>query len=207
LSIDASNNHKPHMKQLTVLFSSILLTAAITNGQNLLLNGDFETAGPAGWYNWTAGGGVAYNNNSQGNSTYYVNAWGGTWGNSSGWFQNVPVTAGLTYSLKVDSATENWWNPEGKIGLQFKDAGGNNLQNYELVVANYANSLPWTTYTLTETAPANATSVNIDLKFYGGGSVMFDNAYLTLVPEPGTLSLAAAGALLLWAQSRRNRRP
>ena len=118
----------------------------------------------------------------------------------------MPVTAELTYSLKVDSATEGWWNPEGKIGLQFKDAGGNNLQNYELVVANYANSLPWTTYTLTGTAPANAASVNIDLKFYGGGSVMFDNAYLTLVPEPGTLSLAAAGAVLLWAQSRRNRR-
>lgn len=194
------------MKKLAILLSTVCLSASVVSGENLLLNGDFETAGPTGWSSWTSGGSVSYNNNSQGNSTYYVNAWGGTWGNSAGWFQNVAVTEGVTYALKVDSATENWWSPEGKIGLQFKDASGNNLENYELVVANYANSLPWTTYSLTETAPANAASVNIDLKFYGGGSVMFDNAYFSAVPEPGTVTLATIGVVLLWAHSRRHRR-
>ena len=125
---------------LALLGAVLLFASPGARGQNILYNGDFEKAGPAGWYNWTAGGGVEYKYNSWNNSTHYVIAWGGTWGNSAGWYQNVSAVAGATYTLSVDSATESWWNPEGKIGLQFKDAGGNNLQNFELVVANYANS-------------------------------------------------------------------
>ena len=124
------------MKKLTILFSAIFLTAAIINGQNLLLNGDFESAasGLAGTIG-PPGGGVAYSNNRTVRRnlrcSYYVAGGGMKFVAGGGWFfQNVSVTAGLTYQLIVLTGATHWWIPYGKIRLQFKDAGGNNLQNY-----------------------------------------------------------------------------
>ncbi len=184
------------------------------NAQNLVLNGNFSagTTGPDNWSSWSANGGgdpnnqwPEWKNDAASIDGYYVQAGGGDWGDSAGWYQTVSVTEGVSYDLKVDSATVNWWSPEGKIGLVFKDASNNQLSNPTLVVANFQANLPWTTYTLSAVAPPNATQANIDLKFWGGGVVLFDNVSLTVVPEPGVAGLLTLGsALLIGIRSRRN---
>jgi hypothetical protein len=204
------------MKKIVVLLAAVSLTFVSVNAQNLLLNGDFNTdidatPGPDSWNSWTynVGGGAnwtSYNNDAAGLGSSYVNAGGGDWGDQAGWYQTVSAVAGITYTLSVDSATENWWNPEGKIAILFKDAGGNTLADNQLVVANFQANLPWATYTISAVAPANTAQINVDLKFYGGGTVMFDNASLTVVPEPSMIGLLVLGSTLLVGRGLRSRR-
>ena len=121
--------------------------------------------------------------------------------------------------LTADSGARAWWRPEGEMRLIFLDASNNVLaQNTQVTVdpnswTAYDQGQAWSLFSLTATAPANTTQAKVEFVMnggqvaaWGGGTVWFDNASLTAVPEPGTLALAAAGAMLLLAHNRKARR-
>jgi hypothetical protein len=71
---------------------------------------------------------------------------------------------------------------------------------------NYDIAHPWASYSETATAPVGTTQIKVEFAEPNGtGSVWFENAVLSVVPEPGILSLAAAGTALLLALNRRTR--
>jgi hypothetical protein len=220
------------MKRITIFFAITCVAASTASTQNLLVNGDFNTpysAGPnpapAPWSTWTwpDWNGAWANQQIDGSafdtSPYMaVGNWNGS-GYSVGLFQTVGATAGLSYNLSVESGAQNWWRPEGEMRLIFLDSGNNVLAQNTLVTVDpnawtaYDQGQAWGLFSLTGTAPDNTTQAKVEFVMnggqvgaWGGGTVWFDNAVLTMVPEPGTLALAAVGATLLWAQRRRNRR-
>ena len=108
-------------------------------------------------------------------------ACGGAGSAGGGVYQIVPGTAGNDYTLSVDAGAQAWWT--GK---------------------------PWANHSLSMVSPAGTTQVKVEFAMNGndGGSVWFDNAVLTVVPEPSTLALVAGSlvALLGYRSRRGNRR-
>jgi hypothetical protein len=220
------------MKRIAVFFAIACLALGGAYAQNLLLNGDFNTPNNAGpnpapapwstwtWPDWTGAWANQQNDGSSFNGSPYmaVGNWNGG-GYSTGLYQAVAAMAGASYTLSVESGAQNWWRPEGEMRLIFLDAGNNVLAQNVLVTvdphawAGFDQGQAWSQFSLTATAPENTTQAKIEFVMnggqvaaMGGGSVWFDNASLTLVPEPGTLTLAAVGAALLWARSRKTQR-
>ena len=211
------------MNAAKILFCVACLAAGIANAQNLLLNGDFNSpasgAWPDNWSGWSWGGGWANHENNGPvtyDGSYYIVAGGMNYdAGGGGFFQTVSGTAGLDYRLSVLSGADTWWLPYGEMRLFFLDSSNTQLGptviqptvDPAVYGQNYDIPHPWAPYSVTATAPAGTTQIKVEFaEPHGTGSVWFENAYLTVIPEPGTLTLAAAAAALLWAHSRRNRR-
>jgi hypothetical protein len=202
-------------RAFAVCLAAIGLTASLAHA-NLLVNGDFNNPNsvlaPTDWSLWSYGGGWAnHQNNTSGpldgvDGSYYMADGGGS-GAGGGENQIVPGTAGSTYTLTVDSGAQAWWLPYGEMRIFFLDAGSNQLaESFQPTVdpavygQNYDIPHPWSTYTLTAVAPANTTQVKVEFAEPNGtGSVWFDNAVLTVVPEPSALALVVGGLLPLLA--------
>jgi hypothetical protein len=137
-------------------------------------------------------------------------------GDASGVYQTVSATAGLTYDLTVESGAQNWWWPDGNMTLFFLDASSDILSQKALDVTTgitgFGQGLPWQSYNLSATAPAGTTQVKVEFAANyntstgGGGTVFFDNADLTVVPEPSTLAVLAVGSLAVFGWRRSFRR-
>ncbi|HUJ10006.1 MAG TPA: PEP-CTERM sorting domain-containing protein [Verrucomicrobiae bacterium] len=209
------------MKNTLAVYLMVMgLTASLANAQNLLSNGDFNdpnsTAAPADWNLWNYGGGWAnHQNNTSGpldgvDGTYYMADGGGS-DAGGGEYQIVSGAPGWTYTLTVDSGAQAWWLPYGEMRMFFLDASSNQLaeaftptvdpadygQNYDIPHA-------WSNYTLTAVAPANTALVKVELAEPNGtGTVWFDNAVLTAVPEPSTVGLVMGGLLFVGVWIRR----
>jgi hypothetical protein len=211
------------MKRIALLLSAVCLTATLTNA-NLLSNGNFNdpnsTAAPTDWLTWSYNGGWAnHQDNTDGtidgvDGTFYM-ACGGFDSAGGGVYQIVPGTAGLAYTLTVDSGAQAWWLPYGEMRIFFLDSGDNQLDQSIMPTVdpavygqNYDIPHPWMNYTLTAVAPANTAQVKVEFAEPNGtGTVWFDNAVLTAVPEPSAVGLVASGlALLLGSQLRRRTR-
>jgi hypothetical protein len=203
-----------NMKAIITLLSSAYLVVASAEAQNLLINGDFNSpnsaAAPDSWSLWPYGGGWA-NHQSDGHSfdgSFYMAVGGGNSGSSGGGlFQNVSATAGNSYTLSVESGVDAWWWPQGEMRLFFLDASNNTLADNRLdvttAISGYDTGLPWTLYTLTATAPLGTTQAKIEFASQSGtGTVWFDNAMFTAVPEPGALALLAVGSAFLFRRTR-----
>jgi hypothetical protein len=212
-----------HMKKIAVLCSICCLAAVSVSAQNLLLNGNFNSpasgAWPDNWNGWSWGSGWANHENNGGvtyDGSYYIVAGAmNSGGGGGGFFQTVSGAEGLTYQASVLSGADAWWLPYGEMRLFFLDSGGAQIGptfiqptvDPAVYGQNYDIAHPWAPYSVTATAPAGTAQVKVEFAEPSGqGSVWFENASLTVVPEPGTVSLAAAGAALLWACSRRSRR-
>jgi hypothetical protein len=220
------------MRRIVVLLSTVCLAAGAANAQNLLLNGDFNSpasgAWPDNWSQWSWGTGWANHENNAGvsyDSSYYLvaGASGGS-GGGGGFFQTVSATAGTEYNLTVLSGADAWWLPTGTMTMFFLDSSavqlGTATRNtvdpavygplWPVTPENpngaYDKPHPWESYSLTATAPAGTTDVKVEFSAnWATGSIWFENASLTVVPEPGTVALLALGsALLLGYRSRRN---
>ena len=217
------------MKTLTGFLLAFALTASIAYSQNLLLNGNFNSpnslSAPDNWSIWSYNGGYAnheeltttLNQNGHNNTGIYDGSYqmtigqNGT-GGGAGVFQIVSATAGLAYDLTVDAGAQAWWLPTGQIRLFFLDSSNNQLG---LTQINTTDSIQPSTYDvgvvyqhwsiLDVVAPAGTTQAKVEFAGYGGGSTWFDNAVLTVVPEPSTLGLAACGAALLLSRHHRFR--
>jgi len=207
------------MKRVALFVSVVCLTTSLANA-NLLSNGDFNdpnsTAAPTDWSTWSYGGGWA---NHQTNTppspiadgvdgTWYM-ACGGAGNAGGGVYQIVPGAAGLTYTLSVDAGAQAWWRPQGEMRLFFLDAASVVLSSTNPIIvwpATYDTGLPWANYTMSALAPSGTSQVKVEFAMNGneGGTVWFDNAVLTAVPEPSTVGLVAGSlALLLGSQLRR----
>jgi hypothetical protein len=210
------------MKRIALWLSALCLTTSLTSA-NLLINGDFNDpnsiAAPASWSTWYYGGGWANHQTNTAPSlvadgvdgTWYM-ACGGAGSAGGGLYQVVPGTAGLTYTLSVDAGAQAWWRPQGEMRLFFLDAGNNVLASTNPVIvapANYDTGKPWANYSMSILAPAGTTQVKTEFAMNGqeGGTVWFDNAVLTAIPEPSTVVLAIGGLAILGSHLvRRNRR-
>ena len=211
------------MKTTIALISGICLAVNLANAQNLLLNGDFNSpngvAAPDDWNLWTYGGGWAnHQDNTSGpldgvDGSYYM-ADGGSSSAGGGENQTVAGTAGLTYQLTVYSGAQAWWLPYGEMRIFFLDAGNNQLsESVQPTVdpavygENYDIAHPWSSYTLTAQAPAATAFVEVEFAEPNGtGTVWFDNAVLTVVPEPSSLAMLATGSVALLGFRRSFRR-
>ena len=151
-----------------------------------------------------------------GNGTYLLNAGGMSWGGGGGAWQTVSATAGMQYTLTVDSGADAWWQPNGYMSMAWLDGSGATIATASRTTVDpavYGGTTdiphPMLNYSLDGIAPEG--TVEVKVEFSGnnlwGGSVTFDNAWLTVseVPEPSAAALAALGsALLLGYRSRRN---
>jgi hypothetical protein len=171
---------------------------------NLLVNGNFNSVAngtPAGWSvwswpNWTnAWVGSQNDANSIDGSPYVaVGNWNG--GNySEGLYQIATASAGVTYRLAVDSGAQAWWRPEGEMRLSFLDSNSVLLACSRRVTVNpnawtnWDQGQGWSNFTLYATAPGNTTQAKVEFFMnggtvgaWGGGTMWFDNASLTVFP-------------------------
>jgi hypothetical protein len=207
----------------TTLLLMVALAAGGASAQNLLLNGDFNSpasgAWPDSWQGWSWGSGWANHENNVSVSydgSYYLVAGAINYDEGGGgFFQTVAALPGVTYQLSVLSGADAWWQPYGEMRLFFLDAGDAQLGATVVQPTvnppdyGYVNDIahPWATYSVAAIAPAGTTQVKVEFaEPHGTGSVWFENAMLTVIPEPGTLSLVVAGMGLLWVNRRRARR-
>jgi len=198
-----------------------VLLAADSAHANLLYNGNFNTpaggAPPTGWTPWSWGTGWANHENNAGvtydGSYYLVTGASGGSGGGGGFFQTVSATAGTQYKLDVLSGADAWWLPTGTMTMFFLDSSAvqlgtatRNTVDPAVYGNNYDIPHPWESYSLTATAPAGTTDVKVEFAAnWATGSIWFENASLTVIPEPGAAALFALGsAFLIGYRSRRN---
>jgi hypothetical protein len=203
------------MKQILVLLSALGLTAGAVQAQNLLLNGDFNSpnsgAAPDNWNPWAWGTGWANHQNdaTSFDGSYYVAVGATSWNSGGGGvYQTVTgIAAGQSYALSVESGAQAWWKPVGYMTMMWLDGSSTQISQDQLKVvdpASYDVGAPWTYQTLTAVAPSGAAQVKVEFANYNGqGTVWFDNATLTVVPEPSALGLVAGGLGLLLGLRRR----
>lgn len=209
-----------------MLLSALALTGSISHGQNLLSNGDFNSAETMNtWSAWTFGGGWA---NREMNTVItpslkgnydgsYQMSLGGNANAGAGVYQTVSATAGISYTLSVDGGAQNWWLPTGQIRLFFLDGSNNQLGLTQINTTDsihnpdkYDVGVAFQTWSLSAVAPAGTTQAKVEFAGYGGGSSWFDNASLTTavaVPEPSSAAMMVIGSIIwMVARSRRNTR-
>ena len=177
------------MKKIFTLLSFVTLGTA-ANAQNLVVNGDFEN----GLTPWAAGTGTGY-------TAPTIAPTGGKQGPAyatyapatatTGFYQNVPVTAGKTYVIEFwykttgASAARLWSvykNSEGTAVYTTKDATTDlfRTSNKYLPIA-----AAWTKYTAKMPAEATATSLDVAFRAYGGQTTSYDDI---LAYEEGTMA-------------------
>lgn len=168
------------MKKIFTILGIAALSVGI-NAQELLQNPGFE----AGLSPWAAGTSGSYtaptivttDAHSGTNSAAYIGATATT-----GFYQNVPVSPNTSYTISF------WYKSSGdgtdsRIWSVYKNAGGSAV--YAFATANddpFRNNngyLPdasvWTKHTATVVSPADAASLDVAVRAYGGGTAYFDD--------------------------------
>ena len=189
-----------------VLLLAVLAMAGYANA-NLLVNGNFEDPGTGdaatGWEVWSWGDGWANTEKADwGNGTWHI-AVGANGNGGGGYYQIVDATAGVEYTLTVDSGADDWWLPTGYMVMFFLDDEGTELLQVSTNTVdpavygeNYDIAHPWESYSLSAIAPEGTTQIKVEFAAnWATGSIGFDNAIL--VPEPATLTILGLASLLL----------
>jgi hypothetical protein len=216
--IGQKSERKTNMRKTLVILSAVCLAAGVANAQNLLLNGNFNDPAtgdpPTSWTPWSWGGGWASHEIKPGLDVTHGLVVGATGGGGGGFYQTLSATAGMQYNLTVSSGADTWWLPTGVMTMFFLDSSNvelgsatRNTVDPAVYGGTFDSPHPWESYLLTGTAPLGTTQVKVEFasNAFATGSIWFDNAVLTVVPEPGTAALVALGSvLLLGYRSRRN---
>lgn len=177
------------MKKIFTLLSFVTLGTA-ANAQNLVVNGDFEN----GLTPWAAGTTASYTaptiattggNQGPAYATYASPS------ATTGFYQNVPVTAGKTYVI------EFWYKTTGSSAARlwsvYKNSGGAAVYTTTDATTDLFRTsnkyLPtaaaWTKYTAKMPAEATATSLDVAFRAYGGQTTSYDDI---LAYEEGTMA-------------------
>ena len=200
-----------NMKKATLIILVLLIIGLVSLPSiaqaNLLSNGDFETAGPAGWYSGGTGssGGQWYWDHDSKSPTHCVAA--GFWGadNTGYWGQNVSgISEGLAYDFTAWSKTEDGFIGDVYLKTEFMNVDDTVLRT------DVALGTVSTTYSqlqlITGTAPTGTTQANFLMYAEGSlNSAIFDDANADVVPEPASLMLLGSGLLGLFGISRRKK--
>ncbi len=160
---------------------------------------------------WGSYGNVAFMdffpNGNPGHATFFAdNA-----ANSGGFFQQgILATVGNEYRFSIDAAFESNWSATTEFGLEFYQSDDATLVSSTLVGIFKPAFTSYDTYAMQATAPVGAVYVRPIVK-YGtvtdvqgfNEAATFDNASLTVVPEPSVGLLLLGGAGLLGLIRRR----
>lgn len=194
-----------------VLFGVLaFLTLSVQVQANMLTNGDFNSGDLSGWWTWADD---ADNQNAQiepaGGYNYDGTANARLWSASSVWEMNLgqDVTIGenAPYSLSfVYSArwTDSWGS--ASVGIDYYDADWAWV-GYEWFALYNEEPGPnaegeWLSYSGDFTTVPETTYLSLKLQAANWTTVYFDN--VSLVPEPATLVLFAAGGLAMLRRKR-----
>jgi hypothetical protein len=212
------------MVRKTAIAVATLSSAFSTFAANLVTDGSFEDVSQAaGTWNvyssingWTASTGqIEVRDAVAGTAQDGLNFVELDSNQNSAMQQTIATVSGQAYTLSFwyssrPVAPENGafpgnTVPGGSNGLSF-NLGGSDIDVYSPT----ANTLPdndWTLYTTTFTAsgPTVLTFTATGISDSFGTSL--DNIAVTAVPEPGALSLMAAGLLMVGGLARRRQRP
>lgn len=207
-------------KLMVVLSISLGIVLCGTAHANLLVNGDFEQ-GNCDWLgNHPAIDGWTY----WGTDGWHMNDAGYTmdskamlvWWDTVGLYQDVfGVTAGQQFQYSVSAITKasdklRGWDLVVKSEWTRDDWSTICSNEIGRFVGAKSDSNPgdgtdtWKLITGTDIAPAGAAHGKIYFQLmqagdwgYTGGSVIFDNASVVLVPEPATITLLSIASMLL----------
>ncbi len=210
------------MKRLIILF--VLLAFAVSAQANILTNGGFELdtnidafywADDWNAWNWAGGWSGWVNNNplSDGFSApsaftaYEDDAYGyaGGWGgNSAGiTFDFTSPVVGQEYIASVMYSTEDWGG-DNQAALRVKWWGDyGEVSNVYTIIDAAGPMSTWELFSVNVGAvPFGTTGGQFELEAGNnvaddGGTVLFDNASLSVVPEPMTIGLLGLGGLFL----------
>ncbi len=172
-------------KIFTVL--GVICVAAVANAQNLVSNPTFDN-GLTGWAagfvaSYTLPTLVAADGHNGSNSAQYQGTTATT-----GFYQDIPVTAGTTYTISF------WYKATGdgtdaRIWSNYKDAAGAIIYQTQDATTDplrgpmngyLPTSSVWTQHTVTVTAPANVTLLQLALRAYNNSTlVAFDDFSVT----------------------------
>jgi hypothetical protein len=218
------------MKKITLLLSFVACVLLAQGQTNLLVNPSFEawTAGnPDGWTipaNSTHAGSLTWTQEStiKSNGSSSLKLVIGTTQNP-GFQQVVPITAGKTYTVKMDYYVVSGDATDVRIWSSFKNATGfyaaanwttaiaadaniqKKLQGSGSDIAAYftiANGV-WGTYTVDFVAPADATDFVFECRSYKSSTVLWDNMFFgekttgLLNPAINALSVSVIGKNLI----------
>jgi hypothetical protein len=163
------------------VFTILTVFAALSlSAQNLLVNPSFE-AGLDGWASGPTGSYTAPevitggSQHGEKHVKYVATA-------TTGFYQNVPVTAGDSYEI-------NFWykatgdNEDARIWSIFRNAGGDAVYTTESADGDafrtnngyLTPATEWTYHTATMPAGDGAVSLDVAFRAYNGGTVEFDN--------------------------------
>lgn len=197
----------------TVGAGLIVSALAGTASASLLVNGDFSlgstgTTDPdtqaLGWSHAWSGGWISREQHAEGlDPTNYHYSMGNTGGINNAVFQSVLVPDdGATYELAADMGMAQWWKPDAFLKIEFKDAADAIISSVQTdIFANgYDGNVnqPWANRSVIASAPAGTASITVVLSAVGeGGNTRWDNAVLTVVPEPASLGLLGLAGLTL----------
>lgn len=215
------------------LAAALALSAATVQAQNLLTDPGFESGTP-GQPNpiplpggvgggWAVFNGAAYSTNYPESGSYSLQGLqgpGAQWNFEAAYQVIGGVSAGQEYTLTGHYMTTTGLGSYAGAFIQmtFFDVSGTDIGTVETggVGANALNFNPasvdtWYSGSVSATAPAGAVYVAPYLAFMMDGSqasqvdLYWDNATLTLVPEPSSLALLAMGLGLPFYFIRRRR--
>lgn len=197
---------------------AVVMAVALSASANLLLNPGFENGSGNDATSWWR-----YENTGRENWANRSGSYGMAWWSWADWYggfgQDVSVSLApgqvVQFSIWGNAETgfvakvghkEAWIKMEFWSGGTLSYATSNNI--YDQLVGNYNN---WTLYTVTHTNTASGiTMVKPIVGFgnvvgYGTAAVRWDDASLTVIPEPAAVGLVGIGALVVGALRRRLR--
>ena len=202
------------MKKLT-MFVVVCLGIVLcgTAQANLLLNPGFEEPSPANWFSWGEGGWDSWETNpgtcggTSHTGEHYVRV--GEWGDEEYrfWAQAYTgMTAGEVYTFSTWAKADpeaGFGNVIGSFKVEYKDANWQVLRTDEHIMMEGEGYDTWEQYSFT-TGPVPDDTVEIVFALQSTGHCImnFDDAEVTLVPEPATILILALGGLLLRSRKR-----
>jgi len=220
-------------KRVSILLVCLAISAlaiSTTSKANLLVDPGAEqelsapNPNPTGLAGWSFFGGAAFLTTPLAHSgTNVIDEPGGGGGYSvPGAYQNIPITAGQSYTLSGWVYTPNLLvsnsNDFAILQMQFWNGAGYSNANGGAVGVNIGTpigpgpttvALPqgvWTFASVTAVAPAGSDEVSaygLNINADANAHFMFDD--MSLVPEPSTVAMALTGLFGLVAFAKRRR--